>query len=36
MNGNLFAFSSNVFDCKTDKLRNIEPDDYIMTNAGYN
>jgi hypothetical protein len=35
MNGNLFAFSNKVFDCKTNKLRNIEPDDYIMTNTGY-
>ena len=35
MNGNLFAFSNKVFDCKTNKLRNIEPDDYVMTNTGY-
>ena len=35
MNGNLFAFSNKVFGCKTNKLRNIEPDDFIMTNTGY-
>ena len=35
MNGNLFAFSNKVFDCKTNQFRNIEPNDYIMTNTGY-
>ena len=35
MNGNLFAFSNKVFDCKTNQFRKIEPNDYIMTNTGY-
>jgi P4 family phage/plasmid primase-like protien len=35
MNGNLFAFSNKVLDCKTNKFRSIESDDYIMTNTGY-
>ena len=33
MNGNLFAFSNKLFDCKTNKFR--LPDDYVMTNTGY-
>ena len=35
MNGNLLAFSNKVFDCKSNKFRCIEPDDYVMTNTGY-
>ena len=34
--GYLFAFNNKVLDCNTLEIRNIEPDDYIMTNAGYN
>ena len=35
MNGNLFAFLNKVFDCKSNKFRCIEPDDYVITNTGY-
>lgn len=35
MNGNLFSFSNKLFDCKTNQFRNIEPNDYVMTNTGY-
>jgi len=31
----LYAFSNKVFDFKINKLRNIKPDDYIMTNTEY-
>ena len=34
--GYLFAFNDKVFDCNTLEVRNIEPEDYIMTNTGYN
>lgn len=33
--GNLFAFKNKVLDCKALEIRNIKPDDYIMTNTGY-
>jgi hypothetical protein len=35
-NGFLFAFKNKVLDCRTCEIRNIRPDDYIMTNTGYN
>ena len=34
--GYLFAFNDKVLDCNTLEIRNIEPEDYIMTNTGYN
>jgi hypothetical protein len=34
-NGFLFAFKNKVLDCKTCEIRNIKPNDYIMTNTGY-
>lgn len=34
-NGDLFAFSDKVFDFKTKEIRNIKPNDYIMTNCSY-
>ena len=34
-NGDLFAFSDKVFDFKTNKIRHIKPNDYIMTNCCY-
>jgi hypothetical protein len=34
--GYLFPFNDNVFDCNILEERSIEPDDYIMTNTGYN
>ena len=31
----LFAFKNKVYDFRTNELRYIKPDDYIMTNTGY-
>ena len=31
----LFAFKNKVYDFRTKELRTIKPDDYIMTNTGY-
>ena len=33
--GNLFAFKNKVYDFNTYILRNIKPDDYILTHTGY-
>ena len=35
-NGNLFSFNNKLFDFNTNTLRDILPNDYIMTNTGYN
>lgn len=34
-NGYLFAFKNKVLDCRTCEIRDIKPDDYVMTNTGY-
>ena len=34
-NYHLFAFNNCLFDCNTKQFRNIEPNDYIMKNTGY-
>lgn len=33
--GSLFAFNNKVFSCRTKEIRDIRPDDYIMTTGGY-
>jgi P4 family phage/plasmid primase-like protien len=33
--GFLFAFKNKLLDCRSLEIRNIRPDDYIMTNTGY-
>ena len=33
--GYLFSFRNKVLDCRTLKVRSIEPDDYIMKHTGY-
>ena len=33
--GYLFAFRNKVLDCQNKEVRYIKPDDYIMTNTGY-
>ncbi len=32
----MIACNDKVLDCNTLEIRNIEPEDYIMTNTGYN
>lgn len=34
--GFLFAFNNKVLDCNKKEIRNISPNDYIMTTTGYN
>lgn len=33
--GDLFAFKNKLLDCKNLEIRDIRPDDFIMTNTGY-
>ena len=33
--GSLFAFNNKVFNCRTKEIRDIKPDDFIMTTCGY-